>query len=290
MVKRDSYVILNGFMKVDMDLKGNELFAYAIIYGFSQDGESAFTGGNSYLCDWLGCSKPTVINVLKSLIEKGYIRKIERTVNHVTFNSYQAILPSETEESEDENIDDECGCMDEESDIDIEEKFDENLLLEEVCPEVKKTLPGVKKFNQGGKEILLGGKKTLPGVVKKFNRGGKEILPNKINKNNINNNIYIRGREKTSPPALEDIKKYAAQINAVTDPETFFEYYQSREWKVNGCLIDWRVMFKRWNREDLKKTGIRSGTTKDRKNMEMQRDETSEQLSNLEQMILSRHG
>ncbi len=290
MVKKDSYVILNAFMKNDLDLKGNELFAYAIIYGFSQDGESMFTGGNSYLCDWLGVSKPTVINVLRSLIEKGYIRKIEKTVNHVTFNFYQAILPSEIEEPEDDNIDAECEYMDEESDIDSEEKFDKNSSLEEVCLGGKKNLPGVKKFNQGGKEILPGGKKTLPGVVKKFNRGGKKTLPHKINKNNINNNIYIRGREKASPPTLEDIKKYAAQIKAVTDPETFFEYYQSREWKVNSCLIDWQVMFKRWNREDLKKAGIRTGTAKDRKNMEMQRDETSEQLSNLEQMILSRHG
>ena len=32
----DNYINIQGWMRTDLDLKGNELLVYAIIYGFSQ--------------------------------------------------------------------------------------------------------------------------------------------------------------------------------------------------------------------------------------------------------------
>lgn len=73
---KEKYVVIHSFMVDELGLKGNELMIFAIIYGFSQDGESFFKGSLSYLREWTGATKATVIRALKSLIEKGYIEKI----------------------------------------------------------------------------------------------------------------------------------------------------------------------------------------------------------------------
>ena len=44
----------------DMNLIDMELVLYVVIQGFSQDGNSKFTGALSYLCDVTGKSKNTV--------------------------------------------------------------------------------------------------------------------------------------------------------------------------------------------------------------------------------------
>ena len=75
-----------------LQLKGICLEVYAIIYGFSQDGESEYTGSISYLCDFTGTSRPTVINALKNLVAKDYIIKNENEVNGVKFNRYKVNL------------------------------------------------------------------------------------------------------------------------------------------------------------------------------------------------------
>jgi hypothetical protein len=53
-------------MVEELGLKGSELVAYALIYGFSQDGESWFTGSAQYVADWCGIARRNAINVLQS--------------------------------------------------------------------------------------------------------------------------------------------------------------------------------------------------------------------------------
>lgn len=60
----------------------------AIIYGFSQDGESTFHGSLKYLTEKAKCSRRKVINALQNLVEFGYIRKIETTNNGVKYCEY----------------------------------------------------------------------------------------------------------------------------------------------------------------------------------------------------------
>jgi DNA-binding Lrp family transcriptional regulator len=77
-----------------LGLKGVPLNVYAIIYGFSQDGESEFTGSLKYLCDFCGgVSKPTIIKALKELTEAGVILRRDEIVNTVCFPRYRANLP-----------------------------------------------------------------------------------------------------------------------------------------------------------------------------------------------------
>ena len=92
-VKEENYISISGWMVTSLGLKGNELLVYAIIYGFSQDYETRFTGSLQYLADWTNSTKQSCIKCLKSLIEKGYITKHENIVNGVKFCEYQAAKP-----------------------------------------------------------------------------------------------------------------------------------------------------------------------------------------------------
>ena len=92
-VKDENFISISGWMVTRLGLKGNELLVYAIIYGFSHDDETRFTGSLQYLADWTNSTKQSCIKCLKSLIEKGYITKRENIVNGVKFCEYQAVKP-----------------------------------------------------------------------------------------------------------------------------------------------------------------------------------------------------
>ena len=88
-VKNENYIIIQGWMISELKLKGNELLVYAIIYGFSQDGESCFSGSRNYLAEWCNVSLPTIDNALKSLCDKKLIIKSQEKRNNVIFNTYK---------------------------------------------------------------------------------------------------------------------------------------------------------------------------------------------------------
>lgn len=89
-IREDNYIMIQGWMVTELELKGNELLMFAIIHGFSQDGETRFTGGLQYLADWTNSTKQGVSKNLKSLVNKGYIAKEEKIINGVKFCEYYA--------------------------------------------------------------------------------------------------------------------------------------------------------------------------------------------------------
>lgn len=88
-VERNNYILLQGWMLTDLGLKGNELIIYACIYGFSQTENQVFSGSLRYLADWTNSTRQGVQKSLKSLIEKGYIAKTDKTINGVKFCEYR---------------------------------------------------------------------------------------------------------------------------------------------------------------------------------------------------------
>ena len=88
-IKDTNYFMVSGWMINRLNLKGVALQVFSIIYGFSQDGESSFTGSLQYLIDFTNSSKNTVIKALKELVDLGYILKAESTINGVKFCTYK---------------------------------------------------------------------------------------------------------------------------------------------------------------------------------------------------------
>ena len=89
MISPNVYYTVQAWMITDLGLRGNELTAYAIIYGFSQDGRSEFVGSISYFEELLVCSRPTAVKTLAALEEKGLVTKrVAR--NGMNCNAYRA--------------------------------------------------------------------------------------------------------------------------------------------------------------------------------------------------------
>ena len=85
-----AYIVIQDWMISDLQLRGNELLTYALIYGFSQDGESEFKGSLKYISKFLGVSKSTAQRNLENLVNRGVIEKRVEEISGVKFNRYIA--------------------------------------------------------------------------------------------------------------------------------------------------------------------------------------------------------
>lgn len=92
-MKNENYITILGWMINELNLSGNELICYAIIYGFSQDEETEFKGSLNYLASMMNVTKENTRKVVGRLVEKGLLSKKEETISGVKFCRYSAITP-----------------------------------------------------------------------------------------------------------------------------------------------------------------------------------------------------
>lgn len=92
-MRENSFYVVQGWMITKLGLSGFDLQIYAIIYGFSQDGNSWYTGGNKYLRDTFNISRNTVVNSLKKLKEKGLLVSESDENNDLSTTRYKALTP-----------------------------------------------------------------------------------------------------------------------------------------------------------------------------------------------------
>lgn len=107
MLNDKSYINIQAWM-TKLDLNCHELMIYAIIYGFSQDGESWFNGSVKYICEWTNLSQPSVISNLNKLVDKKLLIKRERSG---TSNLYQAVIPKDLDKPEKKQVKQEALTM-----------------------------------------------------------------------------------------------------------------------------------------------------------------------------------
>ena len=87
-MKESNYITIPGFLRTRLDLKGSELIITALVYGYSQDGNSWFMGKTEYIAEWAGITDKNVLRSLKSLTEKGILEKKEIFVNNKAKRCY----------------------------------------------------------------------------------------------------------------------------------------------------------------------------------------------------------
>lgn len=143
-MQNDNFVVIQGWMCNELGLSGNELLIFALIYGFSQDGESWFSGSRSYIAKTFNISNPTVDKALKSLLGKSLIIKDENSINKVPVIKYKVDL---------QNVQNFIGC--------------------------KESLQGVKNLYRGCKETLhnnnINNKDDIYRYVQEFCVDDKEL-------------------------------------------------------------------------------------------------------------------
>jgi hypothetical protein len=89
-VKDYNFIVIQGWMRNSLQLKGNKLLIYSVIYGFSQDGKSWFQGSLEYLGEWAGASKESVCRLLKQMVNDGILEKKVIHRNGQNFPIYRA--------------------------------------------------------------------------------------------------------------------------------------------------------------------------------------------------------
>ncbi|GBU29175.1 hypothetical protein R84B8_02739 [Treponema sp. R8-4-B8] len=164
-MKDHNYITILGWMVNRLELSGNELMAYAMIHGFSQDEESKYEGSGKYIADSLGISKRQVFTILEGLVKKGYINKYERFERNLKFCDYM-VAPEFLPEN------------------------NKNKGSEETSP-VMKLLHGE------------GDENTSP-VVNNLHRGNEKTSPEGDEETSPAVNNFRRGDEKTSPEGDEE--------------------------------------------------------------------------------------
>lgn len=93
MKDKTTFVVIQDWMfRLGLDL--TETVIFAIIYGFSQDGETRFRGSWRYLEQHALCSRAKVSRTLKRLVELHYVCKCDKFVNGIKFCEYYAEIGS----------------------------------------------------------------------------------------------------------------------------------------------------------------------------------------------------
>ena len=160
-IKNGNYFTVQAFMRNNLNLKGNELLIYAIIFGFSQVENQYFTGSLNYLAEWTGISsKTTVMTILNSLISKGLLEKEEIYNNGIKFCKYKALIEPKEIDKVDEVI---------KKDIENNKKN----ISSSIQKNDVKNCEGISKIDMGISKIDMG-------VYQKLIRGISKIDNNKI--------------------------------------------------------------------------------------------------------------
>lgn len=88
-MSKPQYIVVQDWMASELGLSGNELLVYAMIYGFSQDGESMMYGSYAYIARFLNVSKRHIIRIIKELEKSELIIKLENANNEISPNSFK---------------------------------------------------------------------------------------------------------------------------------------------------------------------------------------------------------
>ena len=99
LISADSYIRIYGFMRQSMGLEKTELLVYALVYSYFRNGDS-LTGTIDYIAEWVGSGRSAVSAALASLVDKGYITKVQRCsrgLRYVEYNVNPDALPESSE-------------------------------------------------------------------------------------------------------------------------------------------------------------------------------------------------
>ena len=185
-----NYYVVSGWMINKLELGNTELMVFAIIYGFCQHDEfnGSYHGSLQYLADFTGTTKQTIIKVLKSLVEKGYIEKSESYQNNVKFCAYKI-----------------------------------NTTLVEDLTGSKKSLIGGKESLPGGSKETLPNNKIIDNIIDNINikKSDFDILVDDYTCNNdLKNTIYefIKMRKNIKKPiTIYGLKKILNKLDSLAD-------------------------------------------------------------------------
>ena len=110
-------------------------------------------------------------------------------------------------------------------------------------------------YKEGTKEILNRHISILKGgIEEKSNTPYKKT--SKSNTTSINTNITYSNKEKSvsfKKPTVSDIKDYCLERKNNIDAETFYDFYESKNWKIGkSSMKNWKACVRTWEKRQTK--------------------------------------
>lgn len=188
-IKDTNYLVIQGFMVNQLNLKGNDLLIYAIIYGFSQTENQKFTGSLQYLADWTQSTKQGVIKSIKKLIERNLILKEIYLINKVKYCKYSLIPLNKVEQGIKQSLTEgiKQSLPNNKDTYNKEDNKNKNFLF------FKKI---IKKYKEPQKLRDTTIEKLYPSLKAKFNKCLKDFETHEGLEKNINNYLDYLNLEK----------------------------------------------------------------------------------------------
>lgn len=113
----------------------------------------------------------------------------------------------------------------------------------------KKTTLTVCNYNnyQHNEDQKETNKKPLKDQSKTDERPKKDTT-NKVNKDNKDNK---KESSRFTPPSLDEVRSYCEGRNNNIDPESFIDFYSSKDWMVGkNKMKDWKASIRTWERRN----------------------------------------
>lgn len=95
----NSYIVVLPWMMQKLNLSGNALLCYAMIYGYSQGGCGGYFGSRTQLAETLNISRRAATDILDRLEEAGHLTKKDFVLDGVARCMYTAVIPAEEKEN-----------------------------------------------------------------------------------------------------------------------------------------------------------------------------------------------
>ena len=214
-IKNENFITIHAWMISRLGLSGASLIIYAVIFGFSQDGESYFRGSRQYLADWCNCSLSGVKKCLKQLQEIGLIEQVHHSKdNQEVF--YRANM----------------------------EPRSQNDLGHKVTEARSQSDRGV------GSKVTEARSQSVPANKDNIEDNIADNIVDKIECDIVVCETTKRPRFKK--PTFEEVKTYIEENGYTSvDPDRFYAYYEANGWKVGrNSMKDFKAAIRMWSARD----------------------------------------
>jgi DNA-binding MarR family transcriptional regulator/predicted RNA-binding Zn-ribbon protein involved in translation (DUF1610 family) len=218
-VKDENFITVQGWMVNRLGLSGNELLVFALIYGFTQDGETIFTGSATYIGKWCGISRQSVSKITQKLIEKGIIEK-------------QSIRG-------------------------IGDKYRAVIMFTPTCKESLHGME--RKFTPTCKESLHNNILNNNKDINNNNEeAGVQMYENCTSEIEIDKELDkkpIKPKKEVTYPDIKEVEEYILSKQLAVDPYIFIDYYQKRDWsdRDGKKVKNWKNKALNWDTNEKKR-------------------------------------
>lgn len=233
--KDSNYLIVFGWMVNQLELKGNDLLIFALIFGFTQDGMSKFNGSLQYMADATNSTIRGVQKNLKSLLDRNLIVKEDYSERDITLCKYY-VSPE------------------------ILDKFS---AYEQSSRVWNKVLEGMEQSSMGYRTEFHGG----------IEQSSNNNINNTIEDIKEDKKKNIKKENKVIPPTLEMVTRYCEERHNRVNPQAFIDFYQSKDWMVGkNKMKDWQACVRTWEQNQKPKSNIKWCDTKTEADIELQKE------------------